>query len=72
VADLLSRGWAEKLGAGLVFEPDPSKTVAMVVDHIQAKRRALKLGGWAPGGYSRTYITPQAAAQGLAAPAELQ
>jgi carbon-monoxide dehydrogenase catalytic subunit len=68
VAKMLSEGWAEKFGAGLIFEPDYSKTVAMVVDHIMGKRRALKLGSWAPGKYSRTYITPQAAAQGLVAP----
>ena len=67
-AELMSKGWTEKVGAGLVFEPDASKTVAMVMDHIMGKRRALKLGSWAPGKYSRTYITPQAAAQGLVAP----
>jgi carbon-monoxide dehydrogenase catalytic subunit len=68
VADILNKGWAEKFGAGLIFEPDYSKTVAMVMDHIMGKRQALKLGSWAPGKYSRTYITPQAAAQGLVAP----
>jgi carbon-monoxide dehydrogenase catalytic subunit len=67
-AEIMTKGWTEKYGAGLVFEPDSSKTVAMVIDHIMAKRRALKLGSWAPGKYSRTYISPQAAAQGLVAP----
>ncbi|MBI4320677.1 MAG: anaerobic carbon-monoxide dehydrogenase catalytic subunit [Chloroflexi bacterium] len=70
VADMISRGWEEKVGGKLEFEPDPAKIVEKSLAHIEKKRKALKLGSWAPGKYTRAYITPQELARRGAAALE--
>jgi carbon-monoxide dehydrogenase catalytic subunit len=41
VIDLMSRGWEEKYGGKMEFEPDVKKIFEKSVDHIQKKRKAL-------------------------------
>jgi carbon-monoxide dehydrogenase catalytic subunit len=41
VVDLMSKGWEEKVGGQLVFEPDYEKILEMVMNRIQQKREAL-------------------------------
>lgn len=41
VVDLMSRGWEEKYGGKMEFEPDVTKIYEKSVDHIQKKRKAL-------------------------------
>ncbi len=41
VVDIMSRGWEEKFGGKMEFEPDPAKIYEKSVEHIQKKRRAL-------------------------------
>ncbi|MFH0963333.1 MAG: carbon monoxide dehydrogenase, partial [Planctomycetota bacterium] len=43
VTDLISSGWEKDVGGKLEFEPDFSKIVSKSMDHILAKRRALKI-----------------------------
>ncbi len=70
VAELIGKGWEEKVGGKLEFEPDPEKIVQKSLEHIQKKRKALKLGTWSPGKYTRAYITPQELARRGAAALE--
>ena len=48
VADLISRGWEEKVGGKLEFEPDPGRIVEKALAHIDKKRQALKLAEYDP------------------------
>ncbi|MCL5265489.1 MAG: anaerobic carbon-monoxide dehydrogenase catalytic subunit [Chloroflexi bacterium] len=59
VTDIIARVWEEKVGGKLDFEPDFDEILRKSLEHIEKKRRALKLGNWAPGKYARTFITPQ-------------
>jgi carbon-monoxide dehydrogenase catalytic subunit len=43
VTDLIGRGWEEKTGGKLEFEPDPAKIVKKSLQHIDKKRAALGL-----------------------------
>lgn len=43
VTDLIIRGWEEKTGGKLIFEPDHKKIVELSLAHIDKKRDALKL-----------------------------
>ena len=43
VTDLVGRGWEEKTGGKLEFEPDPAKIVKKSLEHIDKKRAALGL-----------------------------
>jgi carbon-monoxide dehydrogenase catalytic subunit len=69
-ADVISRGWEEKVGGKLEFVPDYKQIFEKSMDHIMKKRAALKLGSWAPGKYTRAYITPQERARRGAAALE--
>ncbi len=59
VTNLISAGWEEKTGGKLEFVQDHEEIFKRSMAHIEKKRAALKLGSWAPGKYSRSYITPQ-------------
>ncbi|MGB3905820.1 MAG: anaerobic carbon-monoxide dehydrogenase catalytic subunit [Anaerolineae bacterium] len=48
ITDLVSRGWEEKVGGKLEFEPDPQKIVQKSLDHIDKKRAALGLPEYDP------------------------
>ncbi len=48
VTDLISRGWEEKVGGKLEFEPDPAKIVEKSLEHIDKKRAALGLPEYDP------------------------
>ncbi len=58
VTRMINEGWTAKVGAGLEFEPDWRKIVEKVLNHIDAKRRALKLEEYDPQRYakSETYL----------------
>ena len=43
VVDLMSRSWEDLVGGKLEFEVDMDKTIQKTLEHIDAKRRALKL-----------------------------
>lgn len=43
VTDLLLNGLAPHLGANFAVEPDPGKAAALIIGHIEGKRRALGL-----------------------------
>lgn len=72
VTRLISSGWEEKFGGKLEFEPDPAKIVEKSLDHIRKKRAALKLGSWAPGKYSRTFVSKLALLSGAVKAEEAQ
>ncbi len=48
VTDIIGRGWEEKVGGKLEFEPDPSKIVQKSLEHIDKKRAALGLPEYDP------------------------
>lgn len=54
VERLISEGWEEKVGGKLEFEPDPAKIVEKALDHIDKKRRALKLEEYKPDRYGQS------------------
>ncbi|MBI2865035.1 MAG: anaerobic carbon-monoxide dehydrogenase catalytic subunit [Chloroflexi bacterium] len=54
VEELISAGWEEKVGGKLEFEPDPVKIVEKALDHIDKKRRALKLEEYKPDRYGQS------------------
>ena len=58
VTRLISQGWEEKVGGKLEFEEDWRKAVAKGLEHIDKKRKALKLEEYDPSRYSRstTYL----------------
>jgi len=58
VTRIITEGWKEKVGAAYYFEPDPEKAVREALDHIDAKRKALKLEEYDPKRYakSETYL----------------
>ncbi|MBI2854498.1 MAG: anaerobic carbon-monoxide dehydrogenase catalytic subunit [Chloroflexi bacterium] len=58
VADLISKGWEEKVGGKLEFEPDWKKIVEKSLAHIDAKRKALKIADYDPMRFARsaTYL----------------
>jgi carbon-monoxide dehydrogenase catalytic subunit len=70
VAELLSKGWEDKTGGKLEFVPDYEEIFKRSMDHIEKKRKELKLRDWAPGAYARTFITAQERARTGAATAE--
>ena len=71
VTEIITRGWEETVGGKLEFEPDFDEILRKSLEHIEKKRRALKLGSWKPGAYKRTYITPQELARRGEAAAEV-
>ena len=54
VTDLISRGWEEKVGGKLEFEPDPKKIVEKSLAHIDKKREALALPKYDPSRFGRS------------------
>ena len=72
VTNLMMTGWEEKFGGKLEFEPDPARIVEKSLDHIAKKRAALKLGTWAPGKYSRTFVSKLALLSGAVKADEVQ
>lgn len=54
VLKLINEGWTEKVGAGFEFERDPEKLVQKMLDHIDAKRKALKLEEYSPTKYAKS------------------
>jgi carbon-monoxide dehydrogenase catalytic subunit len=48
VTGIIGRGWEEKVGGKLEFEPDPSKIVQKSLEHIDKKRAALGLPEYDP------------------------
>ncbi|MCL5959082.1 MAG: anaerobic carbon-monoxide dehydrogenase catalytic subunit [Chloroflexi bacterium] len=70
VTNLISQGWEEKTGGKLEFVNDFEEIFRRSMAHIEKKRAALKLGSWAPGKYTRAYITPQERARRGAAALE--
>ncbi len=54
VTDIIGRGWEEKVGAKLEFEPDAAKTVQKSLDHIDNKRAALGLPEYDPTRFGRS------------------
>lgn len=57
VEEILGKGWEEKTGGKLEFEPDPVKIVEKALDHIKKKREALGLSEYKPGKYARVGTT---------------
>jgi carbon-monoxide dehydrogenase catalytic subunit len=43
VTDLLLNGLESHLGAKFAVEPDPGKAAALIISHVEGKRRALGL-----------------------------
>ena len=58
VTRIITEGWKEKVGAAYYFEGDPEKAVREALEHIDAKRSALKLEEYDPKRYakSETYL----------------
>ncbi|MFH1560746.1 MAG: anaerobic carbon-monoxide dehydrogenase catalytic subunit [Chloroflexota bacterium] len=54
VVDLMTRGWDELVGGKLEFEPDIDKIIQKSLDHIDAKRRALRLEEYDPNRYGQS------------------
>jgi carbon-monoxide dehydrogenase catalytic subunit len=54
VVDLMTRGWEEMVGGKLEFEPDMDRVLQKSLEHIDAKRRALKLEEYDPDRYGRS------------------
>lgn len=54
VTNLISSGWEERVGGKLEFEPDNDKIVAKALEHIDKKRRALKLDEYDPNRYGQS------------------
>ncbi len=51
---MISKGWEEKMGGKLEFEPDWRKIVEKSLAHIDAKRKALKLEPYNPTKYAKS------------------
>ena len=43
VTELVTRGLDEMVGASFAFEEDPVKGARLIIDHLDRKRKALKL-----------------------------
>ena len=58
VTRIITEGWKEKVGAAYYFEPDHKKAVKEALEHIDAKRAALKLEVYNPTRYAKsdTYL----------------
>ncbi|MEE8442310.1 MAG: carbon monoxide dehydrogenase, partial [Dehalococcoidia bacterium] len=54
VVDLMLSGWEEMVGGKLEFEPDMEKILQKSLDHIDAKRRDLKLEEYDPDRYGQS------------------
>ena len=54
VTDLIDRGWEEKTGGKLEFEPDPAKIVQKSLEHIDKKRAALGLPEYDPARFGQS------------------
>ena len=71
VKRMLTEGWNEKVGAAYYFEGDHEKAVKEALEHIDAKRAALKLEEYVPGKFAKSatylpgdYLTDEQFAQG--------
>ncbi len=58
VTYLIYRGWEEKTGGKLEFEPDPVKIVEKALAHIDAKRKDLKLAEYDPNRFGQSGDAP--------------
>ncbi len=58
IVEMIGKGWEQKVGGKLEFEPDWRKMLEKSLAHIDAKRKALKLEEYNPARYARsaTYI----------------
>jgi carbon-monoxide dehydrogenase catalytic subunit len=58
VTEMIDKNWREKVGASFYFEPDYGKAVKEAIEHIDAKRKALKLPDYDPTKFakSETYL----------------
>ncbi|MEW6034025.1 MAG: hypothetical protein AB1603_04135, partial [Chloroflexota bacterium] len=58
VQQIVGKGWEEKVGGKLEFEPDWKKIVEKSLAHIDAKRKALKIAAYDPAKYAKsaTYL----------------
>ncbi|MBI4301139.1 MAG: anaerobic carbon-monoxide dehydrogenase catalytic subunit [Chloroflexi bacterium] len=72
ITRFIAKGWEEKVGGKLEFEPDYNKIVEKALAHIDQKRQALKLEEYRPGRYARSdgylpgeALRPEVYAQGL-------
>jgi len=54
VTDIIGRGWEEKVGGKLEFEPDPEKIVQKSLHHIDKKRAALGLAEYDPARFGES------------------
>lgn len=54
VVELLEKGYREKVGASLFFEPDVDKAIADAIAHIDAKRADLKLEPYDPNKFAKS------------------
>jgi carbon-monoxide dehydrogenase catalytic subunit len=54
VTDIIGRGWEEKVGGKLEFEPDIEKTIQKSLEHIDKKRAALGLPEYDPSRFGRS------------------
>ncbi len=54
VTEFLSKGWEEKVGGKLEFEPDWNKIVEKTLAHIDAKRKALKIADYDPNRFAKS------------------
>ncbi len=54
VVELMDKGYREKVGASLYFEPDVDKAIADAIAHIDAKRAELKLEPYDPKKYAKS------------------
>ncbi len=54
VVELMEKGYKEKVGASLFFEPDVKKAIADAIAHIDAKRAELKLEPYDPKRYAKS------------------
>lgn len=54
VTDVLSKGWERMVGGKIEFVVEPEEMVRRILEHIDAKRAALKLPAWEPGRYGRS------------------
>lgn len=54
VTRLISSGWEKLVGGKMEFEPDVDKLIAKALDHIDAKREALKLTPHDPNRYGQS------------------
>jgi len=54
VTDLISKGWEQKVGGKMEFEPDVDRLIEKALAHIDAKRAALGLAAYDPARYGQS------------------